>query len=494
MRRPDCCGISKGHADMRLWKAILFSMAGIVLLLFLPAAMKGLHQGKTEHSEKPNIIIILADDLGYGDIGGYYGGKAKTPNLNTLAHEGMLFTDFHSNGPMCSPTRAALLTGRYQNRMGIETALPGQWEETGKGAVLGISSPENIKEKSIADYLREAGYTTGFFGKWHLGNHPDANPLHYGFDEFRGLTSGCGDYFSKLDRFGYRDWWHNDKLEFQEGYTTDVITDNGIEFIKKNKQKPFFVYLAHLGVHFPWQRPEDGKLEVRREGEDFTSNYPGPGSKLGPHTPEKVPDVLSEMIESVDANVGRLIAFLKSEGLDKNTIVFFTADNGQYLNYQEDVWPNVGSNGILRGEKSDLYEGGHRVPAMVWWPGKIAPLSVSHHTFMTFDLLPTMLDVLNLPVPPAKHPNQLDGVSMLPVWINSEDLMPQRTLFWRTPGHKAARKGPWKLLQTREGANSELYHLAQDISESNNLIDVHPEMLDVLTSELTAWEKEIDYK
>lgn len=460
----------------------------ICKILFLSVLIFSCSQ---KHSDNPpNFIIILADDLGYGDLGGYYGGKAKSPNLTRLADEGMLFTDFHSNGPMCSPTRAALLTGRYQQRMGIETALPGQWETTGKGLVEGISSAENIKERSIAHYLKEAGYATGFFGKWHLGNHPDANPVHYGFDEFRGLTSGCGDYFSKLDRYGYRDWWHNDLLEFQEGYTTEVITDNGIRFMDKNKGKPFFLYLAHLGVHFPWQSPEDGGLEIRREGEDFTSNFPGPGSKLGPHQPGEVPEVLHKMINSLDANVGRIIQYLKDNGLANSTFVFFTADNGQYLNYQGETWPEVGSNGVLRGEKFELYEGGHRVPAIAWWPGKITPKSISHHTFMSFDLLPTFLDILEISEPIKSHPNKLDGASMLPVLLG-KNVTETRTLFWRTPEERAVREGYWKFIESRNGEKTELFQLDEDISETRDVKTEHPEIVQKLREQMTEWENSL---
>jgi arylsulfatase A len=461
----------------------------IYIIFFLLIILVSCSQKQQDNP--PNIIVILADDLGYGDLGGYYGGKAKSPNLDRMADEGMLFIDFHSNGAMCSPTRAALLTGRYQQRMGIETALPGQWETTGKGLVEGISSPDNIKELSIAHYLKKEGYATGFFGKWHLGNHPDANPVNFGFDEFRGLTSGCGDYFSKLDRFGYRDWWHNEQLKYQEGYTTDVITDNGIRFMDQNKDKPFFLYLAHLGVHFPWQSPEDGNLEIRREGEDFTSNFPGPGSKLGPHQPGEVPEVLHKMINSLDTNVGRIIQYLKDNGMANNTLVFFTADNGQYLNYQDETWPEVGSNGVLRGEKSDLYEGGHRVPAIAWWPGKIAPKSVSHQICMSFDLLPTFLDILNIPTPDTSHPNRLDGQSILPVLLGKIDLHP-RTLFWRTPEEKAVREGVWKLVQSGNGDKVELFHLGQDISEVNNIKDQHPEIVQKLQKQMVAWESNLE--
>ncbi len=439
----------------------------------------------------PNIIIILADDLGYGDVGGFYGGIAHTPHLNQLAREGMLFTDFHSNGAMCSPTRAALLTGRYQQRLGIEDPLPGDWQQKGLGAIKGIASEDLYSTPTIADYLKKSGYATAFFGKWHLGNHPDANPRNFGFDTFRGLTSGDGDYFSKLDRYGFPDWWQNEKLSFQEGYTTDVITDNGIQFIAENKKQPFFLYLAHLGVHFPWQSPEDEHLEIRKEGTDYTSSLPGAASKLGPHPPEEVPETLISMIESLDRNLGKLVACLKAEGLDKNTLVFFTSDNGQYLNYQGETWPSVGSNGQLRGEKSDLYEGGHRVPAIAWWPGKIPAGSQNHETLASFDLLPTFLELTGQPFPDSEGPDRLDGQSLLPV-LTERGKVPDRTLFWRTPEAIAVRKGPWKLLEDREKESLALYNLDHDLSESRDRKADFPEIFRELSQLKDSWEQEMD--
>ena len=439
----------------------------------------------------PNIIVILADDLGYGDLGGFYGGKAHTPHLNRLAAEGMLFTDFHSNGTMCSPTRAALLTGRYQQRLGIEDPLPGDWQQKGFGAIRGISDEGLHSSPTIADYLKEAGYATGFFGKWHLGNHPDANPRNYGFDLFKGLTSGDGDYFSKIDRYGYPDWWHNTKLSVQEGYTTDVITENGIQFISENKGQPFFLYLAHLGVHFPWQSPADGHLEIRKEGADYTSSLPGPASKLGPHAPGEVPETLIEMIESLDRNVGKLIVYLKAEGLDKNTLLFFTSDNGQYLNYQGDTWPNVGSNGMLRGEKSDLFEGGHRVPAIAWWPGKIEAGRRSSETLASFDLLPTFLELTGQPFPDPKGKDRLDGQSLLPV-LTAREKIPDRTLFWRTLEAIAVRKGPWKLLEDRVKDSIALFNLEQDLAESRDRKADFPEIVQELKFLRDRWEQEMD--
>ena len=302
--------------------------------------------------DTPNIIIILADDLGYGDVSGYYGGQAKTPNLSRLAQEGMLFTDFHSNGPMCSPTRAALLTGRYQQRLGIERAISSDWSEKG------IGSESNKDEITIAEYLSNYGYATGIMGKWHLGRDSSANPIFHGFDEFKGSMGGSIDYFTKIDRNGYKDWWNNEKLSFQDGYNTKVITENSIDFIESNKHKPFFLYLAYTAIHFPWQTSEDYNLETVQEGEDFSSTYPGPHSKLGPHPPEQIPSVVIKMIEKLDESIGRIIATLQKQGIDKNTLVFFTSDNGGYINYNGNTWPKVGSNGSLKGQKGQLYEGG----------------------------------------------------------------------------------------------------------------------------------------
>ena len=440
---------------------------------------------KTIRKNTPNIILILADDLGYGDLGSYYGGLAKTPNLNRLAQEGMLFTDFHSNGSMCSPTRAALLTGRYQQRLEIEGPLPTSWNSRG------IGRDENKEEITIAEYLQKTGYTTGIFGKWHLGKHPSGNPVLHGFDEFRGFTCGCSDYFTKIDRNGYRDWWHNDELEFQEGYVTDVITDNSIDFINTNKDRPFFLYVTHLGIHFPWQGPDDGHLETRREGEDFSGNNPGPQSKLGPHSPEQITSVLIEMIEAVDKSVGRIIESLHKEGLSENTLVFFTSDNGSYLNYDGNLWPYVGSNGPLRGQKTDLYEGGHRVPAIAWWPGQIPALSVSDQTVMTFDLLPTFLDLLNIEYPPEDGQNAIDGISILPLLLNGQPLT-QRTLFWRFREKKAVREGKWKLVIAKKGSSPELYNLHNDIGESVDLSFEYPQVTVQLMEKFVEWEKDVE--
>lgn len=444
--------------------------------------------------ERPNIIVIMADDLGYGDLGGPWGGKAKTPHLDQLAREGLRFTDFHSNGAMCTPTRASLLTGRYPQRMGFERAYATKGREE-----RGIASPGN-QEITVASYLRKAGYATGMFGKWHLGKHASANPVRFGFDEFRGLTDGDGDYFSKVDRFGGGDWWHNEELAYQSGYATTVITDNAIRFIERHRTKPFFLYVPYLAVHFPWQTSSDSELATRQPGEDFTSGKPGPHSKLGPHQPGEIPDVMQRMIEELDEGVGRLLASLRQHDLDRTTLVFFTSDNGAYIHYLDPDyvdpaaaklpapdWPQVGSNGPLRGQKTQLHEGGHRVPAIAWWPGKIAPGRITHETTMTMDILPTAMDLLGLDLLSAQGPNALDGVSLLPLLLRGEAPAP-RTLFWRTPTQKAVREGSWKLV------NGALYNLAEDIGESRDLAAQRPELVRQLTTKLAAWEQQMAKK
>jgi arylsulfatase A-like enzyme len=459
-------------------------------LVVLSGLVCGTAEGATP-DRRPNIVIIMADDLGYGDLGGPWGGRASTPHLDQLAREGLRFTDFHSNGAMCTPTRASLLTGRYPQRMGFERAYATKGREE-----LGLASPGN-REITIATYLHNAGYQTGIFGKWHLGKHVSANPARFGFDEFRGLTDGDGDYYSKLDRFGGRDWLHGERLEHQPGYATAVTTDNAIDFIERHRQHPFFLYVPYQAVHFPWQDATDGEREVRREGEDFTSGKPGPRSKLGPHSPDEVPDVMRRMIEELDRGVGRIVAALRERGLEQRTLLFFTSDNGAYVHYLDPDyvdpassslpkpdWPQVGSNGPLRGQKTQLYEGGHRVPAIAWWPETIPAGRVTAETTMTMDILPTVLDLLALPPPAPDGPNRLDGVSLRRLLLLGEPLQP-RTLFWRAPTQKAVRDGHWKLV------NDALYNLETDLGETRDVGAAHPAELARLREKLAVWEKAV---
>ncbi len=435
----------------------------------------------------PNVLRIVADDRGYGDHGSY-GGKARTPHLDRLAAEGVRFTDFHSNGSVCSPTRAALLTGRYPHRLGIETALPTDWHDNGLGA------PRNRNQVTIAARLRTAGYATAIFGKWHLGKHMDSNPVRHGFDEFRGLTCGCGDYFAKLDRTGVEDWWHNETRVEESGYVTEVLTDHAVRFISEQRDRPFFLYLPHLAIHFPWQTPEDAGRGTRQPGVAFNSNEPGLNSKLGPHEPEEVAQTVVRMIESLDTGVGRVLATLREHGLDERTLVVFTSDNGGYRRYAKAWTQGISNNGPLRGQKGDVHEGGHRVPSIARWPGRIPAGRVTDATAMSMDLAPTFLEFAGLTAPAAGSPKAFDGVSLVPL-LTKGAALPERALFWRHTGPggpRAVRLGPWKLVQPPGRQPAELYRLDADLGETRDLSTAEPKRVAHLQQLLQGWESSLN--
>ncbi len=419
---------------------------------------------------KPNIVLILADDLGYGDLGCYGNAHNATPNIDALARDGLKFTDFHSNGPMCTPTRAALLTGLYQHRFGqaFEGALSGK---------TGYDHGLPLEAFTIAEAMKDAGYATGMYGKWHLGFHPPLIPTRQGFDDYWGLLSGGGDHHSHIDRSGREDWWHNDQIEMESGYSVDLITRHSIEFIEGHKDQPFFLYVPHQAIHFPWQGPDESAH--RKPGK------PSEGlTKLGPHKNAEVGPVVRQMIEAVDQSVGRIMETLRKLKLDRRTLVFFTSDNGGYLRYSGG-FDNISDNGPLRGQKGDLYEGGHRVPAIAYWPGRIQAGTVTDATVMTMDIFPTLLEVVGAAAPDG---HKLDGTTILPLLLENEAL-PERTLFWRMREQKAVRKGPWKLYMNKDKV--ELYNLDSDIGERADLASQMPERVETLRNAYNTWENEL---
>jgi len=414
-------------------------------------------------TDKPNIILLMADDLGYGDVGCYGNRTIKTPNIDALAKGGVRFTDFHANGPMCSPTRAALLTGRYQQRCGIEGVLSGR-----SNYDTGMPS----QEVTFAEVLKTVGYAAACLGKWHLGYTVPFNPIKQGFDTFRGLVAGGSDYHSHIDRSGRPDWWKDDKLVAEEGYTTDLLTEHGVRFIEQNKDRPFCLYIPYQAVHFPFQGPSDEA--DRAIGGNYWSK-----AKYGRRY-DDVEDrkaAYKEMVESLDANVGRIVAAVKRLGLEKKTLIFFTSDNGAYK------W--VGSNLPCSGQKGQLWEGGHRVPAVAYWPEKIKPGTITNEITMTMDLFPTMAAMSGAKLPKGL---KLDGANLLPLLLKGKKL-PERTLFWRHRKQWAVRKGPWKLLG--KGEKQYLYNLTDDIGEKNDLADTRPEIVEAIQAEYLAWEKEV---
>lgn len=417
----------------------------------------------------PNIVMIVADDLGYGDLGCYGGTRARTPHLDRLANEGLRLTDFHANAASCSPTRAALLTGQYQQRSNVVVAL----SERSPGL------PDDAR--TIAEYLKSAGYATGVFGKWHLGSKPDspALPNRQGFDVFCGARHGGIDYLSHVDRYGRLDWWHDEKPVEEKGYATDLLTEHAVRFIEARREKPFFLYLPHLAVHFPWMAPEDE--HYREIGKNYDNE-----TRTGPHKPEDVPRVVDKMVERLDDGVGKVLDCLRRNKLERDTLVIFTSDNGGYVNYAGAK--NVSSNAPLRGGKIGMYEGGHRVPCLVRWPGRISAGGVSQATAMTMDLLPTFLELAGVPVPPPDGPRALDGVSLAPLLLRGESLA-ERTLFWQTGEMQAVRRGPWKVVIQHDQA-PELYDLTNDIGERNNLAGKEPKRLSEMLAALAEWKSQ----
>lgn len=411
---------------------------------------------------KPNFVLILADDLGYGDIGCYGNTAIKTPNLDALAANGVRFTDFHSNGPVCSPTRAAFLTGRYQQRSGLDGVFTAETHRD-TGMPLG--------EVTFAEMLAAAGYQTALFGKWHLGYPVAFNPVRQGFGTFRGYVSGNVDYHSHIDMAGEIDWWRDDTLVAEEGYVTDLVSDHGVRFVEAHADGPFCLYLAHEAPHFPYQG--------RNDKADRTPGNPHPtqGSR------KDKPGAYTEMIEALDEGVGRIVDAIRRSGLEENTLIFFCSDNGA---------TKLGSNDPLKGNKGGLWEGGHRVPAIACWPGQIEP-GVSHATLMTMDLFPTMAALAGAELP-ADRP--LDGTDLSGHLLRREAL-PERTLFWRFQRRVAVRRGPWKLVGDKSVENPErldpvrLYNLDEDVGEVRDLAGDYPDVLASLTSAYWNWEREV---
>lgn len=412
---------------------------------------------KAGQDDRPNIILIMADDLGYGDIGCFGNSRIKTPNIDALAAGGMRFTDYHSNGAVCSPTRAALLTGRYQQRCGIDEVV------TAKGPKRETGMP--LSETTFAEVLKAKGYVTGIFGKWHLGYKVEFNPARQGFDEFRGYVSGNVDYHSHFDQAGIQDWWKNLELVPEEGYVTDLITRHGIDFIERHKDDAFCLYLPHEAPHYPYQGREDG---IERLG----------GDKIGRRTGGKdIPRAYKEMVEVMDEGIGRIVETVRRLGLERKTFIFFCSDNGACKN---------GTNKPLNGFKGSLREGGHRVPAAAYWLGKIKAGSISDQTVLGMDVFPTMASITGAKLPSGLD---LDGVDLSGLLFKGAAL-PERTLFWRYFSQKAVRKGPWKLLV--QGNNTKLFNLDEDLGEKKDLAGDKPEVVKMLQGELAVWEQGID--
>ena len=415
---------------------------------------------KRDVSDRPNVILIMADDLGYGSLGCYGGRDFQTPHIDKLAASGMRFTDFHSNGPVCSPTRAALMTGRYPQRcawVSDDELSPVFREQRRQNPAQRWAWGIDLREITIASLMREAGYRTGLIGKWHLGYDVRFHPMNYGFDEFRGFIGGNVDYHSHVAGYGLKqlDWWSGREIKNETGYTTDLLSRYATDFISQNKGQPFFLYLAHGAPHDPWQGRAQGKKKSPQE-------------------------TYQEMIRILDESVGAVTNEIRKHGLEKNTLLIFCSDNGAAAPR------GVSANGHLQGKKTNLLEGGHRVPFMAVWPGTIEPGSISEQTAMTMDLPPTFVRLAGAKVPAA---HQLDGADLMGVLCDKTSLS-DRTLHWRFGDDWAVRKGPWKLTG-REMECGALINLNDDIEEKSNRLKEHTKLADELFSLHQTWTAEV---
>lgn len=417
-----------------LFKSVFFSAIFSGVLFFYC----GCHnpEPKITHKNHPNILLIFTDDLGYGDLSVQGATDLRTPHIDNIAKEGMIFKQFYANSPVCSPSRAALLTGKYPDLVGVPGVIR-QIEKESWGYF-----DENAV--TMPQMLSEAGYHTGMIGKWHLGYEKPNIPNSKGFQHFKGfLGDMMDDYWTHLR--GDINWMRDNKREINpEGHATDIFTDWAIEYLqeRQEKQQAFFLYLAYNAPHFPIQPPPEWLDKVQQREKNIDE--------------KRAKNVA--FIEHLDFNVGRVMKALEENGLDENTLVVFTSDNGGALRFAQ-------SNNPLRGSKQQMYEGGIRVPFFARWKGRIAKGSTSDNVGMLMDLLPTFCEVAEKEVT-----HTIDGISLLPTLLGQGQVTDDRHLFWvRREGwdyggqaYYAARYKGYKILQNSAYEPLEFFHIDED--------------------------------
>lgn len=443
----------------------------------------------TEIEDKPNFIIIFADDQGYGDLGCFGSTTIKTPHIDRMAREGRKFTNFMVASPVCTPSRAALLTGCYPKRISMHKGVLFPHSKTGL----------NPDEHTIADHLKAQGYATACFGKWHLGHHPETLPRQHGFDVYYGIPysndmnhpknkgkpKGGADGMDSLwsDPESTVTKWktplmENEKiieLPVDQRTVTRRYTDKAVEFIKENQETPFFIYLPHSMPHIPLYVPDE---------------FYDPDPK----------NAYIRVIEHIDAEVGRLINTLRELELDKNTYVIYTSDNGPWLQFKH----HGGSADPLRAGKGTTFEGGQRVPCVVWGPGRVPAGSECDQLVSTIDLLPTIAALTHTELPKDRKIDGLDASALLT--DDSAKTPREEFAYFTTKGLiEGIRKGKWKLLVKKPGRNRNdpsgntgsnpqifLFDLSQDIGETNNLASENPEVVKELTARMHELDAEIE--
>jgi arylsulfatase A-like enzyme len=413
---------------------------------------------------RPNILFILADDLGYGDLSCYGRPDYRTPHIDRLAGNGLRFTSNYTAAAVCTPTRVALMTGRYPARLPIGLVEPLAYGDKSVG--LPADHP------TVASRLKQVGYATALIGKWHLGFRPEHGPLQHGFDEFYGILSGGVDYFTHRQPSGELDFYEGQVEVEQAGYMTDLLTERAVQYIRRRHSSPFYLSLHYTAPHWPWEGPTDtaASRALRAVADTaatrFVRGYADGGS-LG---------VFTAMVQRLDEGVGRLMGALRDARLERDTLVVFTSDNGgERYSYN---WPMSDGKGSLR-------EGGIRVPAIACWPGRVPRGRTVDLTTISMDWTATLMAIGGATPDPA-YP--LDGRDLSPL-LRGEPAGFDRTLFWRTREEKAARRGRWKYLST--GSDEWLFDIPRDAGEHANLAPYQPGTLKSLREEFQEWNKQM---
>ena len=418
-------------------------------------------------THRPNLLFILADDLGYGDLSCYGRPDYQTPNLDRLAAQGVRLVNAYSASPVCTPTRCGFITGRYpaRTRVGLEEPLTERGDLGEKGKTLGLP-PEY---PTIASLLKRSGYQTALIGKWHLGYLPNFGPVQSGFDEFFGIMSGAVDFFTHQDMRGDADLYEGKVPVERIGYMTEMLTQRAVEYISSRRKgpgtaSPFYLSLHYTAPHWPWEGPHDQNVS-RALGRGYDGFTAGGSLKI-----------YATMMKSLDDGIAEVLRALDRAGLTRNTLVIFTSDNGgERFSYN---WP-------FRGQKFSLFQGGIRVPAIVRWPGVVPVGRVSDQATITMDWTATMLAAGEAQPDPA-YP--LDGKDLLPV-IRGIQPIYERTFFWRTSEQDAMVKGRWKYLN--DGGREHLFDLLVDQREQADFRELNPTMFTQLRDEFKKWDSTV---
>jgi arylsulfatase A-like enzyme len=431
-------------------------------------ALLGSILSAAETSRRPNILVIVADDLGYADLGYQGGADIPTPHIDSIAACGARFTNGYVSGPYCSPTRAGLLTGRYQQRFGHEFN-PGP---DGPAAVGVTEKGLPLSETTIANRFKDAGYVTGIVGKWHLGSSPKFHPQNRGFDEFFGFLGGAHTYFNKETATILR----GKEKHSEPSYLTDAFGREAVSFVDRHQKQPFFLYLAFNAVHTPLEADDERLNRFAAIHEDQRKTY-------------------AAMLSAMDDAVGNVLKKLRESQLEGNTLIFFISDNGGPTMRGTTI--NGSINTPLRGSKRTTLEGGVRVPFAIQWKGHIAAGTVFNRPVIQLDIQPTALAAAGVEIRPDW---KFDGVNLLPFITGLKTGTPHETLYWRLGEQNAIRHGDWKLVQydlnverspTTGVSQKKLYHLSKDIGESQDLAAEYPDKVKELEALWQSWKSEL---